>query len=42
VEAGSLQVVVARVVGTDVSADSTLAVTWKGGDDVVIAGVRQT
>ena len=40
VNAGALEVVVARVVGTYVDAAETLAVTWKGGDDVVIAGVR--
>lgn len=41
VDAGSVEVVVARVVGTEVAADPTLAVTWKGGEAVVIAGVRQ-
>ena len=41
VDAGPLDVVVARVVGTEVAAHPTLAVTWKGGDGVVIAGVRQ-
>jgi len=40
VNAGPLEVVVARVVGTYVEAAETLAVTWKGGTDVVIAGVR--
>jgi hypothetical protein len=40
VNAGPLEVVVARVVGTDVQAAETLSVTWKGGHDVVIAGVR--
>lgn len=40
VDAGPLELVVARVVGTDVDAAETLAVTWKGGSDVVIAGVR--
>jgi hypothetical protein len=40
VNAGPLELVVARVVGTQVEAAETLAVTWKGGDDVVIAGVR--
>jgi hypothetical protein len=40
VDADGLQVVLARVVGTDVGTDATLAVTWKGGADVVIAGVR--
>jgi hypothetical protein len=29
---------VARIVGTYVEAAETLAVTWKGGNDVVIAG----
>jgi Maltokinase N-terminal cap domain len=40
VNAGALEVVVARVVGTYVDAAETLAVTWKGGDEVAIAGVR--
>ena len=40
VNAGPLEVVVARVVGTYVEAAETLAVTWKGGTDVVVAGVR--
>jgi hypothetical protein len=40
VDAGPLELVVARVVGTAVDAAETLAVTWKGGSDVVIAGVR--
>jgi hypothetical protein len=40
VDAGDLTLVVARVVGTDVGGGATLAVTWKGGTDVVIAGVR--
>ena len=40
VDAGGVEVVVAREVGTGVTADQTLAVTWKGGADVVIAGVR--
>ncbi len=40
VNAGALELAVARIVGTDVDAAETLAVTWKGGDDVVIAGVR--
>ena len=40
IDTDGLQVVAARVVGTDVAADATLAVTWKGGQDVVIAGVR--
>ena len=40
VNAGALEVVVARIVGTYVEAAETLAVTWKGGTDVVIAGVR--
>jgi len=40
VNAGPLEVVVARIVGTYVEAAETLAVTWKGGNDVVIAGVR--
>ena len=40
VDAGPLELVVARVVGTYVDAAETLAVTWKGGTDVVIAGVR--
>jgi len=40
VNAGPLELVVARVVGTDVEAAQTLAVTWKGGSGVPIAGVR--
>lgn len=40
VNAGPLELVVARVVGTEIDASETLAVTWKGGRDVVIAGVR--
>ncbi|WP_028650767.1 maltokinase N-terminal cap-like domain-containing protein [Nocardioides halotolerans] len=40
VNAGPLEVVVARITGTYVDAAETLSVTWKGGDDVVIAGVR--
>ena len=38
--AGPLELVVARIVGTYVDAAETLAVTWKGGTDIVIAGVR--
>jgi len=40
VNAGPLELVVARVVGTDIEAAQTLAVTWKGGSGVPIAGVR--
>jgi hypothetical protein len=40
VNAGMLELVVARVVGTPVEAAETLVVTWKGGTDVAIAGVR--
>jgi hypothetical protein len=40
VNTGPLELVVARVVGTFVEAAETLAVTWKGGTDVVVAGVR--
>jgi hypothetical protein len=40
VETEARQVVLARVVGTDVAADATLVVTWKGGADLPIAGVR--
>jgi len=40
VNATALELVVARIVGTHVEAAETLAVTWKGGNDVVIAGVR--
>jgi hypothetical protein len=40
IDAGALELVVARVVGTYITAAETLSVTWKGGDDVVIAGVR--
>lgn len=40
VGAGPLELVVARVVGTSVDAAPQLEVTWKGGDDLPIAGVR--
>ncbi len=40
VNAGPLELVVARIVGTELEAAQTLAVTWKGGTDVPIAGVR--
>jgi hypothetical protein len=40
VDAGPLEIVVARIVGTYVDAAETLSVTWKGGTDVAIAGVR--
>jgi hypothetical protein len=40
VNAGPLEIVVARIVGTYVEAAETLSVTWKGGNDVVVAGVR--
>jgi len=40
VNAGPLELVVARVVGTDIDAAQTLIVTWKGGSDVAVAGVR--
>lgn len=40
VDAGSVEVIVARVVGTELAADATLAVTWKGRDGLVIAGCR--
>lgn len=40
VDAGPVQVLLARVVGTPITADATLTATWKGGEDVVIAGVR--
>ena len=39
VNAGPLELAVARIVGTYVDAAETLAVTWKGGNDIVIAGV---
>jgi hypothetical protein len=39
VDAGSVQVLLARVVGTAITATQTLAVSWKGGEDIVIAGV---
>ena len=38
VNAGPLELAVARIVGTYVDAAETLAVTWKGGDDVVDRG----
>jgi hypothetical protein len=40
VNAGPLEIVVARVIGTYVEAAETLTVTWKGGNDIVVAGVR--
>ncbi|HEX5087284.1 MAG TPA: hypothetical protein VFV89_05715 [Nocardioides sp.] len=40
VNAGPLEVVLARIVGTYVEAAETLTITWKGGTDVVVAGVR--
>jgi hypothetical protein len=40
VDAGPLEIVVARIVGSYVDAAETLSVTWKGGTDVAIAGVR--
>jgi hypothetical protein len=40
VDAGPLEVAVARVLGTYVDAAATLTVTWKGGTDIVAAGVR--
>ena len=40
VDAGPLDLVVARVVGSELTAAQTLAVTWKGGAGVVVAGVR--
>jgi hypothetical protein len=40
VDAGPLEVVVSRIVGSYVEAAETLAVTWKAGTDIVIAGVR--
>jgi maltokinase-like protein len=40
VNAGPLELAIARIVGTYVDAAETLAVTWKGGNDIVIAGVR--
>ncbi len=39
VNAGPLEIVVARVVGTELEAAQTLAVTWKGGTTAV-AGIR--
>jgi hypothetical protein len=40
VNAGPFELVVARIIGTYVDAAETLAITWKGGTDVVVAGVR--
>jgi maltokinase-like protein len=40
VDAGPLEIVVSRIVGSYVEAAETLSVTWKGGTDVAIAGVR--
>jgi hypothetical protein len=40
VNAGPLELVVSRIVGNYVEAAETLVLTWKGGNDVVIAGVR--
>jgi hypothetical protein len=39
IDAGPLEIAVARVVGTYVDAAETLSVTWKGGE-AVLAGVR--
>ena len=41
VDAGPLELVVVRVVGTAVDADETLRASWAGGQDVVLAGVRR-
>jgi hypothetical protein len=40
VDAGPVELVVSRIVGSYVEAAETLTVTWKGGTDVAIAGVR--
>jgi hypothetical protein len=40
IDADGVTVVLARVVGADVSTDHTLSATWKAGQEVVIAGVR--
>lgn len=40
VDAGPLELVVARVLGTEIAAAETVLVTWKGGTDVAVAGVR--
>lgn len=40
INAGPLELVVARVIGTGFEAPETLTVTWKGGTDVAVAGVR--
>ena len=40
VDAGPLELVVVRVLGSEIAAAQTLVVTWKGGTDVAIAGVR--
>jgi hypothetical protein len=40
--AGDLELVLARVVGTEVSGDDTLTATWGGHDPVVIAAVRRS
>lgn len=40
VDAGELELVVARVVGSPIEAAQTLVATWAGGRDVVVAGLR--
>lgn len=42
VDAGGVEVVVVRVVGTDVPAEHTLSGRWPGGGPAVLAGVRAT
>ncbi|REF36882.1 CG0192-related protein [Thermasporomyces composti] len=40
VRAAGIEVVVARVVGTEISVDETLAGRWDDGESVVLAGLR--
>ncbi len=42
VDAGPLELVVVRVVGTDVTADETLEASWPGVEAAVLAGVRRS
>jgi Maltokinase N-terminal cap domain len=42
VQAGAVDLVVARVVGTTIEATQTLTVSWPGNEGIVLAGVRLT
>ncbi|WP_248580001.1 hypothetical protein [Nocardioides sp. InS609-2] len=41
IEAGPFELVVVRVVGTDIAGDETLVAHWPGVDTAVLAGVRR-